>query len=136
MFCPCSLLPPARVTDSRAEIGLLVAGAVQARRDYNYIRNAKRMFVGIQQAYLDNPDDLTSVCYYALYLHAVKHDYVAARQIYAQALEKMAWRGPDNATLLYSYAIFVFVTEDEHISVVHHLAGRARAAEALVRRQR
>ena len=94
------------------------------------------LFRNVESEYLTNPESFQTACNYALYVHVVANDYERARRVYTQAFEKMKWRGPDSAMLLYSYAIFAFVTHDETTSTIQELLCRARAAEAEYYRQR
>lgn len=56
---------------------------------------------------------ISSLCNYTLYVHAVLHDYDKARGLYSKLVEFMNQRGVDNAFVLYSYAIFCAVTNEE-----------------------
>jgi len=57
--------------------------------------------------------DITTLCNYTLHVHIVTHDYDRARDLYGRILEYMDNRGVDNAFVLYSYAIFGAVTNEE-----------------------
>lgn len=94
------------------------------------------MFANVEQDYLTDPNNFQALCNYALYTHVVLSDYERARRVYTQALTRMAWRGPDSALLLYSYAIFAFVTQDETMPTILELLARGRQAEGEYHRQR
>jgi tetratricopeptide (TPR) repeat protein len=67
---------------------------------------------------------------YTLYLHAIKHDYTRARPLYLSLVEYMNQRGPDNAIVLYSFALFLAATLEEDFGVIEVLLERARAADS------
>ena len=68
-------------------------------------------------------------CNYTLYLHAVQLDYDRARIMYAKMLEYMVGRGPDNAFVLYAYAIFATGTREADFDDVMDMVHRARDCE-------
>ena len=57
--------------------------------------------------------DLENLCNYTLYVHVVLHQYDRARGLYTKMMDFMNHRGVDNAFVLYSYAIFGAVTNEE-----------------------
>ena len=65
-----------------------------------------------EQVFLENPNKIEALCNYTLYLHAVQLDYDRARIMYGKMLEYMVGRGPDNAFVLYAYAIFATGTRE------------------------
>jgi hypothetical protein len=70
----------------------------------------------------------------------VLQDYDRARGLFAESIRRMVWRGPDVAFVLYSYAVYNFVTHDLDYSDVLLYLERARRAEEsrdeLIRRKR
>jgi ankyrin repeat protein/tetratricopeptide (TPR) repeat protein len=78
--------------------------------------------------YLSNPDDPVALCNYVLYLHVGKRDYNKARPLYARCLSMMSERGPDNAFILFAYAMFVTATREEDFGEVMNYVRRAHAA--------
>lgn len=66
---------------------------------------------------------------YTLYLHAVKHDYERCRPLYLSLIEYMNARGPDNAVVLYAFALFLAATLQEDFNVIEVLFERARIAD-------
>ena len=80
--------------------------------------------------YFREPDIDHHLWNYALYCQVVVHDIERARRLYMEALSRMQFSGPDQAFILYAYAIFAFVTHDlDQIDIVL-LLERARKAEA------
>eukprot|EP00946_MAST-07B_sp_MAST-7B-sp1_P002857 g2857.t1 len=75
--------------------------------------------------YLSNPDDPVALCNYVLYLHVERRDYIKARPLYARCLSMMSARGPDNAFILFAYAMFVTATREEDFSEVMNYVRRA-----------
>ena len=66
---------------------------------------------------------------YTLKMHAITHDYARARPLYISLMEYMTARGPDNAVVLYAFALFLAATLEEDWSVIETLFERARAAD-------
>ena len=73
--------------------------------------------------------DIASMCNYTLYVHAVLHDYDRARGLYTKMMDFMNNRGVDNAFVLYSYAIFGAVTNEEDWEEIKDYARRAKMAD-------
>jgi len=83
---------------------------------------------GCEHDYLDLPDDPVALCNYALFLHCMHHNYERVRPLYMQAMRFMENRGPDNAFVLFAYAIFLAATFEDDMNSIDELAERARAA--------
>jgi hypothetical protein len=66
---------------------------------------------------------------YTLYLHCIVHDYGRARPLYISLMEYMHQRGPDNAVVLYAFAMFLAATLEEDWIIIDALLERARAAD-------
>jgi len=77
---------------------------------------------------MNNPDSPVAVANFALFKHVMHHDYDHARHLYAQCLRFMEWRGPDNAFILYSYAIFCAVTMEDDWDNIDAYVFRANEA--------
>ncbi len=83
---------------------------------------------GSQDRYYANPDNMSALCNYALYVHIGLRDMPLAKRLYDSCMEKMMTRGGDNAFILYSYAIFLAVTAKEDSEFLAFMK-RAQAAE-------
>ncbi len=90
------------------------------------VRGAKIMR-SCEDEYLSAPNDPVNLCNYMLFLHVEKRNYNKARPLYARALEMMSSRGPDNAFILFAYAMFVTATREEDFDEVMNYVRRARA---------
>jgi hypothetical protein len=94
----------------------------------------------IERARVEGPakmdQDIATLCNYALYVHAVLHDYDQARVLYTKMMEFMNHRGVDNAFVLYSCAIFGAVTNEEDWEDIIDFVRRAQAAEERMSRRR
>ena len=80
------------------------------RRDFQLVLKGAKIMKSCEELYLERPDDVVSLCNYALYLHTITHDYDRCRLVYSQAVKRMGERGPDNAFVMFSYAIFLALT--------------------------
>ena len=78
----------------------------QAQRIFRQMVRGAKIMKSCEQVFLENPNKIEALCNYTLYLHAVQLDYDRARIMYGKMLEYMVGRGPDNAFVLYAYAIF------------------------------
>ena len=88
--------------------------ARRAKRKIRLLIKAKTLLENAHEKYLENTkQDIASLCNYTLYVHAVLHDYDRARELYAKIMNFMDDRGVDNVFVLYSYAIFGAVTNEE-----------------------
>jgi len=88
-----------------------------------------------EKQYMTFPDIDASLYNYALHCMCVTQDFKRARNLYAEGLRRMEYRGPDVAFLLYSYAIFSFVTHSLDYSDITELLHRARVAEEVREQQ-
>lgn len=68
---------------------------------------------------------------YALYLHTIVHDFDAARAVYHSLVLFMGRRGPDDALILYSWSLFICITQCDDMSWddMETLLLRARKAD-------
>lgn len=81
------------------------------------------------EKYMNDPDSEINLYNYMLFCHVVLNDYSRARDLYTKALQRMEYRGPDIAFVLYAYIIFAFVSHEEDHSDILILRDRARKAE-------
>ena len=100
------------------------------RRTFKFMVRGARIMRNCEDEYLADPNNPVNLCNYMLYLHIDKRDYVKARPLYARALEMMSSRGPDNAFILYAYAMFVTATREEDFDEVMAIVQRAHVANA------
>lgn len=108
-----------------------------AKRRIRLLVKAKTLLENAHSKGLENTkQDITSLCNFALYLHAVRHDYDASREAYFSILTYMNDRGVDNAFVLYSYAIFGAVTQEEDWSDIDEYIRRGKIAEELTNKRR
>jgi tetratricopeptide (TPR) repeat protein len=108
-----------------------------AKRKIRLLVKARTLLSNAHSKELENTkQDITSLCNYALYNHVVLHDYDRARDAYTTILSFMNERGVDNAFVLYSYAIFGAVTNEEDWSDIHDYIRRGKDAEQLMRKRR
>ena len=88
------------------------------RRTFKFMVRGARIMRNCEDEYLSDPNNPVNLCNYMVYLHVERHDYNKARPLYARALEMMSTRGPDNAFILYAYAMFVTATREEDFSEI------------------
>lgn len=93
------------------------------------IEKALDLCQSAEAKYLAHPEVDTNVYNYALYCLTFSQDIERARKVFLEALRRMQWRGPDVAFVLYAYAIFGLLTDDEEYADVVRLVERARLAE-------
>ena len=101
----------------------------QAQRIFRQMVRGAKIMKSCEQVFLENPNKIEALCNYTLYLHAVQLDYDRARIMYAKMLEYMVGRGPDNAFVLYAYAIFATGTREADFDDVMDMVHRARDCE-------
>ena len=70
-----------------------------------------------------------------LHCHLVLKDVQKARYLYAEALRRMEYNGPDVAFVLYAYPIFAFVTHELDYPEIVYMLERARKAEEMREQQ-
>ena len=63
------------------------------------------------------------------FLHVIERDYDRARHLYSKAIEYMVRRGPDNAFVLLSYAMFLASTCEDDFENILDLVERARLVD-------
>jgi ankyrin repeat protein len=100
--------------------------ARQARIGFRLIMKAVQLMKGAEQEYLEDPTNLVKMGNYVLFLHAIRHDYERARPLYARLMRTMAQRGPDVPFILFSYALFLFVTQEDDVALVEDMILRAK----------
>jgi hypothetical protein len=104
----------------------------QARVNFKNMLKAKRMGEAAEMTYLEDPDNIVALCNYTVYLHVVLQAYERARKLYRFMMEFMQERGPDNAFVLYSVAIFGAVTLEEDWINIKDWAYRGNKADLFV----
>eukprot|EP00941_MAST-03F_sp_MAST-3F-sp1_P004333 g4333.t1 len=82
-----------------------------------------------EKKYLQNPTDLVSLCNYMLYCLSIEHDYEKTRPLVETGMMRMTKRGPDNAFVLWTYAIFLAATQEEDMAQIFAFAERAKAKD-------
>lgn len=108
-----------------------------AKRKIRILVKAKTLLENAHSKELENTKQgITTLCNFALYAHAILHDYDTARSSYAKILAFMNDRGVDNAFVLYSYAIFGAVTNEEDWNEINDLIRRGKVAEDLMQKRR
>ncbi len=101
----------------------------QAQRIFRQMVRGAKIMKSCEEDFLKHPNKIEALCNYTLYLHAVQMDYDRARIMYAKMLEYMVDRGPDNAFVLYAYAIFATATREADFDDVMDMVHRARECE-------
>lgn len=108
-----------------------------AKQKIRILVKAKTLLENAHSKDLESTEqDITSLCNFTLYCHAVLHDYDKARESYAKILDFMNERGVDNAFVLYSYAVFGAVTNEEDFDDINEHVRRAKRAEQLQLKRR
>lgn len=101
----------------------------QMARTFRLMVKAKKLMIGSDTRYLNNPNSIENMVNYMLYLTCFPpQNYERARVLYSKAFDFMLARGPDNSLILYAYTIFVCSTreEDDHSITDYVLRARAR----------
>ncbi|RLN65794.1 hypothetical protein BBP00_00002631 [Phytophthora kernoviae] len=105
-----------------------------ARISFRLILRAVQLMKTCESEYLENPTNLVKMGNYVLYLHTILHDYDRARPLYGRLMRIMAQRGPDLPFILFSYGIFLYVTQEEDVTLVEEMIIRGKIADpALVK---
>ena len=99
------------------------------RNHHKIIAAANKVSFFAEIKYFQEPNIDHHLWNYALHCFVVTHDIERARGLYIEALRRMGENGPDQAFILYCYAIFGFVTHDLDYVDVHSLVMRGRKAE-------
>lgn len=99
------------------------------RSYYRHVETAMKISMTAELDYMRNPESDKHLYNYTLHCHVVLRDYDKARRLYMECLNRMAYRGPDFAFILYAYAIFAFVTQDLDYVDVQMLIARGKKAE-------
>lgn len=99
------------------------------RTAYRHLERALHICQYAKQSYLEAPEKDVHVYNYALYCLVMEQDIDRARSVFLECLRRMQWRGPDNAFVLYSYAIFGLKSGDEDMTEVRSFVERANKAE-------
>lgn len=105
-----------------------------ARISFQAILRAVRLMQTCEQEYLEDPTNLVKMGNYVLYLHTIKHDYERARPLYGRLMRTMAQRGPDLSFVLFSYGIFLHVTQEEDAAIVEEMIVRGKAVDPQLRK--
>jgi len=101
----------------------------RVRNYYVHIEAAMNISLVVEKEYFENPNSDKNLWNYMLHCHLVLKDVQRARYLYAEALRRMAYTGPDIAFVLYAYSIFAFVTQELDYTDIVLLLNRARRAE-------
>ena len=108
-----------------------------AKRKIRLLVKGKTLLENAYCKELENvKQSITSLCNFALYTHVVQHDYDRAREAYIKILNFMHERGVDNPFVLYSYAIFGAVTNEEDWADINEYIRRGKLAEELAQKRR
>ncbi|ETL35685.1 hypothetical protein L916_12209 [Phytophthora nicotianae] len=100
-----------------------------ARISFQMVMRAVRLMRTCEQEYLEDPTHLAKMANYVLYLHTITHDYERARPLYGRLLRVMAQRGPDIPFILFSYGIFLYITQEEDTTLVEEMILRGKIAD-------
>jgi len=100
------------------------------------VMRGQRLMSGGEVGYMQDPDSPVAVANFALFKHVMVHDYDHARLLYARCLEMMEHRGPDNCFVLFSFAIFLAVTQEDDWDTINLLVERAHACNFRNKRDR
>lgn len=100
-----------------------------ARIALRAVLSAVRLMRRCERAYLEEPTSLVALGNYALFLHAVAHDYERARPLFTRLLRAMVQRGPDVPFVLFAYAIFAYITQEVDAREVSEFVVRAKARD-------
>lgn len=101
----------------------------QVRHYSQSIEKALRICQRAEDKYLNAPEVDSNVYNFALYSLTFRQDIERARRLFVESLRRMQWRGPDVAFVLYAYAIFGLITDDEEYADVKKFIVRAHEAE-------
>lgn len=100
------------------------------RRRVAVMQDAARFFHEAEDKYLKDPLPLPNKCNYMVYLlTSPPHNVDRARPIFMSVVDYMTTRGPDNAFVLYAFAMFLAYTGEEDFDTIELLLERARAAD-------
>ncbi|KAG6614439.1 Ankyrin repeat [Phytophthora cinnamomi] len=100
-----------------------------ARVSFQMVLRAVRLMKTCEREYLEDPTHLVKMGNYVLYLHTIVHDYDRARPLYGRLLRVMAQRGPDIPFVLFSYGIFLYITQEEDTTLVEEMIYRGKVAD-------
>lgn len=103
--------------------------ARQARISFRVIMRSVHLMQSCEQDYLEDPTNLVKMGNYVLYLHTIVHDYERARPLYGRLMRMMATRGPDIAFILFSYGLFLYVTQEDDLALVEEMIVRGKAKD-------
>lgn len=118
-------------TKGEAKAAMKLQAIWKGRRDR---RNLHTTLLGAkimrecESEYLRNPLDLRKMAHYLLYIHTMREDVERARSLYHDAMQHMHRRGPDDAWLLCSYAVFLAATGSDDWPTIVDLAEKGRHA--------
>ena len=118
-------------TDEEAAAASTLQAIWKGRRDRMNLKatiQGAKLMRSCEDEYLEDPMNLRKMTYYVLYLHAMTKDEERARPLYQHCMTRMRDRGPDDAWVLISYAVFCAATGDEDWPVIEECAHRGRVA--------
>ena len=102
----------------------------QTRRRVAKMLQAASFYHDAERKYLRNPHSVPNKCNYMVYLIcAPPHNYDRARPLVLSMVNFMTSRGPDNAFVLYAFAMYLCATVEEDWYTVEALFERARLAD-------
>jgi hypothetical protein len=101
----------------------------RVRSYYILVERALNICDNTEKIYLNDPTNEIALYNYMVYVFVVKDDIDHARQLMTKALQIMSIKGPDVSYVLYTYAIFTFVTQDLDLIDTMMYIARAREAE-------
>lgn len=100
-----------------------------ARLRFRAVAKGLQLMQSAEDKYLRDPHNIVNMCNYMLFLLCFKHAYDRVRPIAQRCINEMETRGPDNAFILYTYAIFLTAAAEEDWVVIRSLVARARLAD-------
>ncbi|KAL4093780.1 hypothetical protein PRIC1_011210 [Phytophthora ramorum] len=100
-----------------------------ARVSFQMVLRAVRLMKTCEREYLEDPTHMAKMGNYVLYLHTIAHDYDRARPLYGRLVRVMAQRGPDIPFVLFSYGIFLYITQEEDTTLVEEMIVRGKMAD-------
>lgn len=106
------------------------------RRSFHVVLQAVGVMQTCERAYLADPTHIVTLSNYVLYLHTITHDYERARRLYPVLMQRMIARGPDLPFVLFSYALFMYVTLENDVPVVKAMIARGKRADPTCQKYR
>ncbi|GBG32111.1 Ankyrin repeat domain-containing protein 50 [Hondaea fermentalgiana] len=133
-------------TMTEAKHAIRLQNAYRAKRSRDKLRTLKRgvkIMRAAEEKYLENPfrletsgtnpEGIVNLCNYMVYLHVIEHKIDKARPLFHSAMNFMAQRGPDNAFVLMSFAIFLAANLEDDSDVIMDYVSRAYTVDPTMR---